>query len=246
MEEGEGMPQGDFIVFVDESGDHGLARIDPNYPVFVLAFCIFRKSDYGNTIVPAVVKLKLDYFGHDQVVLHEAEIRKKKGPFTFLNEPAQCDRFHADLNALVGAAPFIVAAVGLRKQQLADRDALSANPYHLAMARGLERVCRFLGENGQEGKLTHFIFECRGKREDMDLELEFRRVTGPGTATCRGIPAEIIMSDKKTISTGLQIADLIARPIGLKILRPDQPNRAYEIIERKLLRGPAGSGEWWD
>jgi hypothetical protein len=30
----------EYIVYVDESGDHGLETIDPNYPVFVLAFCI--------------------------------------------------------------------------------------------------------------------------------------------------------------------------------------------------------------
>jgi hypothetical protein len=36
---------GDFMVFVDESGDHGLESCDPAYPVFVLAFCIIRKSD---------------------------------------------------------------------------------------------------------------------------------------------------------------------------------------------------------
>lgn len=243
---GTALPQGDFIVYVDESGDHGLASIDPTYPVFVLAFCIFRKSDYANTIIPAVVKLKFDWFGHDQVVLHEADIRKKRGPFTFLNEPAERERFHADLTAVVAAAPFTVVAVGIRKQDLVQRSATPANPYHSAMARGLENVCEFLRGGGQEGKLTHFVFECRGKREDLELELDFRRVTGPAGATCPDMPAEIIMSDKKTISTGLQIADLIARPVGLRILRPDQPNRAYETIEPKLLRGPTRKGEWWE
>lgn len=34
----------DYIVFVDESGDHGLVSIDPEYPIFVLGFCIFNKS----------------------------------------------------------------------------------------------------------------------------------------------------------------------------------------------------------
>lgn len=231
-----GIPHGDFIVFVDESGDHGLVTIDPTYPIFVLAFCIFRKSDYANAVIPAVVKLKFDWFGHDQVVLHESDIRKKRGPFTFLNEPSERDRFHADLSALVEAAPFTVVPVGIQKNRLADRSSLPANPYHLAVARGLEKVCSFLRENGQEGKLTHFVFECRGKREDLELELEFRRVTGPGAGTCSDTPVEIVMSDKKSISTGLQIADLVARPIGLRILRPDQPNRAYDIIERKILR----------
>jgi len=34
----------DFIVYVDESGDHGLKTVDQNYPVFALAFCVFTKS----------------------------------------------------------------------------------------------------------------------------------------------------------------------------------------------------------
>ncbi len=33
-----------YIVYVDESGDHGLQNIDANYPYFVLAFCVFHKQ----------------------------------------------------------------------------------------------------------------------------------------------------------------------------------------------------------
>jgi hypothetical protein len=31
------------------------------------------------------------------------------------------------------------------------------------MEFGLERVARFLEEKGQQGRLTHVLFECRGK-----------------------------------------------------------------------------------
>lgn len=31
----------DFVIYVDESGDHGMQRLDPYYPIFVLAFCVF-------------------------------------------------------------------------------------------------------------------------------------------------------------------------------------------------------------
>ena len=34
---------GDYIVFVDESGDQSLKSVNANYPVFVLSFCIFEK-----------------------------------------------------------------------------------------------------------------------------------------------------------------------------------------------------------
>lgn len=39
---------------------------------------------------------------------------------------------------------------------------------------------------------------------------------------------------------GLQLADLIARPIGNKVLHPDQPNRAYDLLEPKFRRSEKG------
>lgn len=30
----------DFIVYADESGDHGMVSIDPQYPMFALTFCV--------------------------------------------------------------------------------------------------------------------------------------------------------------------------------------------------------------
>ena len=68
----------DYIVYVDESGDHSLESIDQEYPVFVLSFCIFRKEVYGGAMTSAVRKLKFATFGHDMVILHEIDIRKKR------------------------------------------------------------------------------------------------------------------------------------------------------------------------
>lgn len=34
-------------MYVDESGDHSLQSIDDNYPMFVLAFCVFHKRHYS-------------------------------------------------------------------------------------------------------------------------------------------------------------------------------------------------------
>jgi hypothetical protein len=46
--------------------------------------------------------------------------------------------------------------------------------------------------------------------------------------------------DKKHNSTGLQIADLTAHPIGRHVINPGQQNRAFQLIEPKLRRGPNG------
>ena len=44
----------------------------------------------------------------------------------------------------------------------------------------------------------------------------------------------------------IQIADLIARQIGRQILKPEQQNRAYEIIEKKFRRNSKGIMNSWD
>ena len=50
---------------------------------------------------------------------------------------------------------------------------------------------------------------------------------------------EILFVDKRANSSGMQIADLTARPIGLSVLRPTQPNRSSEAIKQKILRLPS-------
>lgn len=54
---------------------------------------------------------------------------------------------------------------------------------------------------------------------------------------------EIVIANKQVNSEGLQLADLVARPIGLRVLRPEQANRTWEIIQPKLWRGQAGVTE---
>lgn len=70
-----------FVVYVDESGDHSLESVDEQYPVFVLAFCVFHKGYYASEVVPAVEAFKFKHFGHDLVVLHETDIRKERSCF---------------------------------------------------------------------------------------------------------------------------------------------------------------------
>ena len=100
-----------------------------------------------------------------------------------------------------------------------------------------------------ENIVTHIVVEKRGKHEDagleLELELEFRRVCDGSNYQRRELPFEIVFADKKSNSAGLQMADLLARPVGMKMLRPDQPNRAYEIIERKFYRNERGQYKGW-
>lgn len=230
----------DYVVFVDESGDHSLASIDPQYPVFVLTFCVFRVETYIDVVTPAVRRLKFSTFGHDQVVLHEHDIRKRKGAFARLGREAS-EAFLEGLTEVMAAAPFDLIAVVIDKRGLSSIYTQPEHPYHLAMKFGLERLHGLMTERGQQGRLTRVLCEARGRTEDEALELHFRRICDGGNYRGVRLPFELIVCDKKTNAEGLQIADLSARPIGLSVLRPDQSNRAFEVLVPKFRRDARGN-----
>jgi hypothetical protein len=230
----------DYIVYVDESGDHSLSSIDLEYPVFVLSFCIFRKTEYAERVTPAIRKLKFATFGHDMVVLHESDIRRKKGAFSCLSREPR-EEFLNRLTDIIADAEFQLVAVVIDKHRLKDRYSQPAHPYYLALLFGLERIHRLLLLAGQGDALTYLVCEARGAKEDKELELEFRRIRDGGRYFATAPPFELIMADKRTNSEGLQLADLTARPIGLCVLRPGQENRAVQVLESKFYRDKSGN-----
>lgn len=236
---------GEYIVYVDESGDHGLKNINPDYPVFVLAFCIIHKRDYLTQIVPKIQELKFRYFGHDMVVLHEAEIRKSRKPFDILLNPNVRRDFLSDLSGIIKNSPFILVASCIMKNEFSARHGVDGNPYHVAMEFGMERVFMELQALGQRGQLTHVVFEQRGLQEDQALELEFRRIKDRSRMDGLEETLDIVMASKKVNSAGLQLADMVARPIGRYLLNPSQPNRAYDILNGKFRRNRAGRIQGW-
>ncbi len=235
----------DHLVFVDESGDHGVVNVDPDYPVFVLAFCLVRKDEYLNLIVPKLLQLKLEYWGHTEIVLHEHELRKPNKSFAMLFDRATRDRFFSSLDDVMRSAPFTLVATVIKKTEYVKRYSLPENPYELALEFGLERLYRELDTRGDGEAITHIVVERRGKREDIQIELAFRRICDGQNALRRQLPFNLISIAKSSNSTGLQFADLMARPIGLSVLRPTQPNRAFRILETKFRRSPSGKVLGW-
>lgn len=229
------------IVYVDESGDHG--PVSAEFPVFVLAFCIFDKHEYANTVTSYMHRLKFKHFGHDAVVMHERDIRKSTGPFTLLINPVLRDVFLSDISVLIEKSPFVLMAAVIDKAKLAAQHAEPPNPYHLALKFGLERIQLHRTGLRDQGKL-HVVFESRGKREDEELELEFRRVCD-ANATGERLDFEPVFAKKEANHCGLQLADLVARPIGRHLMKPGQSNRAYEQLEKKFRRSPDGSVQGW-
>jgi hypothetical protein len=224
----------DYIIFADESGDHGITSINPENPVFVLAFCIFKKVDYLS-VKQAITKLKLDFWGHDLVILHNHAIRKSTGDFAFLFDEENRRIFVQALNELIRAIPFWIAATTVDKRYLNDYSELN-NPYLLALGSCLRQTLSFLEEKNQLQRLTHIIVESRGPPEDRDLGASFKEFSNQMMPEQR--PLDIRFASKQSNSSGLQIADLVAHPIARHTIKRDQPNKAFEIVKEKLLGYP--------
>ena len=239
------IPFSDYIVFVDESGDHELRAIDHDYPVFVLLFAILSKHEYRTQICPEIQKLKFDFWGHEEIIFHEHEIRKPRGVFAILQKESIRERFHTQLQEQMVKLPVCLVAVVIDKTRYKSQYAEPASPYDYAMEVGLERVFKQLESRGQGERLTHVIVESRGRREDNELELAFRRIVDGQNYHHKPLPLEMKLVPKASNSVGLQLTDLMARPIGIHQIRPTQSNRAYEIIQTKFRRSPAGSIADW-
>lgn len=73
--------------------------------------------------------------------------------------------------------------------------------------------------------------------------LEFRRIAsnqlnwGYKNTNFKQLTWEPKFVDKRCNSTGLQLADLVARPIGLRMARPTETNHAYDVLSKKIAFG---------
>ena len=154
--------------------------------------------------------------------------------------------FVSRLTKIIEFSNFVLISCTIDKRKLKKPEDAETNPYHKALGYCMEALYEFLKEKDQHEKKTHIVFECRGEREDKDLELEFRRTCDGNNRLGITLPFDILLADKKVMSSGLQLADLVARPIGLRTLRPEQENRAFEVLKKKFYcdggRSQVGTG----
>ena len=236
----------DYIVYVDESGNSSLKSIDAAFPVFALVFCIFHKEAYASDVVPAIQRFKFEHFGHDAVILHEHDIYRQNPPFQFLKDSARRNAFLAGLEHIVQTSEFTVVAAVIDKAALVRKHGRRGrDPYGLALQFCMERAHAFLAEHGQTGRRTHVVVEQRGGGDDAQLALAFQGIRSGANHWGEVLDLELVTASKKINSAGLQLADLIARPIARHVVNPAQPNRTYDVIAAKLRQSPDGRAMGW-
>jgi len=230
------------IVYMDETGDHSLELVDKDFPLFALAMFISEQESYNQKIVPVVNQLKMDYFGHEGIILHSRDIRKAQGDFGFLTNPDKRNEFCERLNTLMSEMDYTLIVSVIKKQEHKEKYGINAsNPYDLAMTFCMERLLPLVEEKNQ--KKVQIVAECRGKNEDNALMLSFLKVTSQGTGYIdaqrfKAITFGLNFVPKARNVVGTQLADLAAYPIARHVHNPQRSNPAYDILEPKFYKGP--------
>ncbi len=72
-----------YVLFMDESGDHGLVNLDASFPVFLLCGVITEQSDY-EAIKNDFNAIKNAFWKNKEVIFHSRDIRKCDKEFSVL------------------------------------------------------------------------------------------------------------------------------------------------------------------
>lgn len=230
-------------LFLDESGDHNLAVIDPAYPVFVLGGIIADADYAGGAMTDALNDFKRAQFGHTNIVLHTADIARNRNGFESLRDAGQRARFYRSLNELMRELEYSVLACAVLKHPYRTLyGAFAPDPYLTSFAVLAEKFCANVvrAENG--GRI---IAEGRDPVLDRQVRERWEDLKTAGTPNCSperissGIQ-ELALRRKSDNSAGLQLADLVISPIGRHLIGKPQYDD-WRIVAEKLLRNASGA-----
>lgn len=236
------MGYSDFIIFADESGDTGVKQISPDYPVFLLNCCIFRRDEYVKIAEPALRAFKVAYFGHNRVVLHWNKVRNQIPPFDFGGDVKKQMDFRLALDRTISAMDFTIVAAVIAKNRLRLLPAPPPDLYALALSLCMQQSDNFLSGAGQSDRTTCIVIESRNKSENRTLNRAFASIkTGSGRAAPLS-NFKLEFAPKQQNDAGLQIADRLAHPIARYCIAPLQSNWAWtNLVAPKLYRNAQGA-----
>ena len=223
-------------MYLDESGNHDLLRIDTQYPVFVLGGIIVDSNYADGEMADKVGKLKREFFGSEDIILHTAEIARNQNAFSCLKHTPTRERFFASINELMRTMRYqVVACVIHKERHIARYGGSAVDPYWLSLQVLVERFCFEVGSNASGGEI---IAESRRPDLDKQLHAAYERIQTRylDHATIRSRITGLTCVSKSKNLPGLQIADLVVSPIGRYVLgKPIKED--FEIIKSKFRGG---------
>lgn len=226
------------LLFLDETGDHGLNNIDPNFPLFLLCGCLFEEADLDE-FQKRMNAIKTKYWGTEDVIFHSRDIRKCEGPFTNLFDLTIKESFFNELNEVMDSSKFIIITAAINKEEHLKKYAGQAqDPYDVSLSFIMERLVYYT-DDFQAPPIAHLVFEKRGKKEDSGLLAHFNSIRDKGTFYVNADRMKKRISGCEFLTKaqniiGLQCADLCAYPLARSLILKGQPSKAAEILQKKI------------
>lgn len=220
----------EYIVFVDESGTPVTHKPDPGFPIFSLQFVLVRKDVYSHQIVPEFIAFKLKHHGSDSTILHGKNIDAKDGEFRILQDPAVFSEYVADLDGIIDRAEIKLFSAFFLHHEVAGLDSLQVHPYAYFMHVLLNEIESRIAID--EGKtLCRVVVESR-KSSDAQMKAAYEAYKDAFRSDL--VEFEFELAEKSRNVLGLQIADLVAKPIARYCLDSTKPGREWPTVSKKV------------
>lgn len=231
-------------LFIHETGDHSLSKIDSSYPIFVLTGVIVAAEYHQTEVTERLNTFKMKHFGASDVVLHSKEMthpQSAKNPayMQFMDEQFR-HRFYKDFeHLLAGLDISIVACVILKSKHFAKYGLEAKDPYLLSFDNLINRLIFDL-DGEQKGQI---VAESRNSVLDNQLEIAYLASRVEGTNKVQAAEIKLKLSNsiafkQKTDNIpGLQLADMVASPIARHFLgKPERVGHqlSYESVFSKV------------
>ncbi len=246
-------PRPEYLLFLDECGSHPINDRQTQFPVFCLCGVIVDADQY-RCFDRKWKAWKASWLGSPHVRVHEPDVRKRSDCFHKVDPGEELALMNALSSELLSLDFTCVAAV-IDKRRFAELhptgvvdDFLPRSSYLMCLDFIIERFVHFLYYVGQDA-LGLVTAESRGVREDAEVHAEFIRLQLHGTQWQSEswfryqLRPFIEFQGKHRNNSGLQIADLAARPIAEKVLNPKTMPERWEVIKSKLYDGGVGRPE---
>lgn len=239
------------VLYVDETGDHSLSKIDSSYPIFVLTGVIVDQDYHDETLTTLLNEFKQHAFSTTDIILHAKEMTHPQHAnndlyMKFMDADFRRSFYKGFEQLLQKIDISIVACVIMKNKHFANYGLEAKDPYLLSFDNLINRLVFDLTDN-QRGRI---IAESRNSVLDNQLEIAYLTSRVEGTNKVQ--PAELKLKlesgidfkQKSDNSAGLQIADMVASPIARHFLgKPERTGHQlrYESVFKKVRQV---NGRW--
>lgn len=158
----------DYYIFIDESGDHGLKNIDPNFPSFALCGVIMSQTQY-DSLRDSFNSIKDHFWKDKKVIFHSRDIRKCEKEFKILlNIDIKAD-FYLQLDKAIKENYFtIISAVIKKDKYIKKYGKLKTDVYEIALSFIVERTVFYIDSLKDKVDKLYFVIEKRGKKKTLN------------------------------------------------------------------------------